>query len=485
MWKRCETFHARATFLIEFTFIPVKVCYTVLIMETGTPSKKSIRFDPALLLSVCAATALAALFVLWAIKNLPSVPALCAAFVSLSLFVIGCWRFVPGWFAFWKPTDGESALPQTREPRHMLLLIAAISVLVEFVLLFGVEAALVAVRGVFSEEEALWIWRSLDSGHYLDIAREWYVFGEEWGRTVQLVFLPGYPIAVYPLYRILDNDLLAGMLVSLVSYPVACCVFYRLLRLDLPHNTALRAVSFLWLLPGGFFFVAPMSESLYLLLCLACLYCARKERFMLAGLFGAYAAFTRSLGLLLLVPILMETIHAWRSRDWKRRALSLVSALLVPVGFLCYLRINYVLSGDPFQFLTYQRDHWGQRLGWFFATAAYQTDLLIEKFATDWEMFLGLWLPNLLWHFGVLTAFALTSKRLRPTYAAWLIAYFVIAIGTTWLLSGPRYLLAMPVVALMLGVLTDKKWKYWLLFALLVPLSVLYLVAFVLRWQVW
>ena len=67
------------------------------------------------------------------------------------------------------------------------------------------------------------------------------------------------------------------------------------------------------------------------------------------------------------------------------------------------------------------------------------------KIGNDHELLFGLWLPNLIWHFGTLTVFALSSKRLRPTYAAWFIAYFAIAIGTTWLLSGPRYLLAMPV----------------------------------------
>ena len=112
-------------------------------------------------------------------------------------------------------------------------------------------------------------------------------------------------------------------------------------------------------------------------------------------------------------------------------------------------------------------------------------DLLIQNFGKDHELFFGLWLPNLVWHFGTLALFALGSKRLRPSYAAWFIAYFAIAIGTTWLLSGPRYLLAMPAVAMLLAHLCDKKWKVALCAALLVPLCALYLIAFALRWQVW
>ena len=86
---------------------------------------------------------------------------------------------------------------------------------------------------------------------------------------------------------------------------------------------------------------------------------------------------------------------------------------------------------------------------------------------------------------GTLGLFAYASKKLRPSYAAWFIAYFAIAIGTTWLLSGPRYLLAMPVVAMMLALVTEKRWQQWLAALILVPLSILYLIAFICRWQVW
>lgn len=451
-------------------------------METIETPKSKYPI-PAWIISGCGILALLVAMIYWLMFSDPSIPGICAATLSLGLFILGCWRFVPEWLTFWKA--GEDAPIDRDEPKRMLLWIAVLSLLVEIVLFFGVEAALVIDRGVFSVQDGMWIWRCLDSQHYLDITREWYVFGEEWGRTVQLVFLPGYPLSVYPFWRLLNNDLYAGMLVSCAAFPAACCVFYRLLRLDLPHKTAFRAVMILWLLPGGFFFVAPMSESLYLLLCLCALYCMRKERFLLAGLFGAYASFTRSLGLLLVVPLFFEWVHGFKGRTAGRRVLSLLPVLIVPIGFLCYLQINYVVSGNAFQFLTYQRDHWGQKLGWFFSTAAYQTDLLIEKFGNDRELFFGLWLPNILWHFGALSLFAAGSKRLRPSYAAWFIAYFMIAIGTTWLLSGPRYLLAMPVTALLAALLCDRKWKTWLAVAVLLPLSALYLIAFALRWQVW
>ena len=451
-------------------------------METIRP--KPNRKTAALILCIVGVLVLFAAFALWLYRERPSVPGVCAAILSIGLFVVGCWRFVPEWLSFWFDRGAEKPL-DTEEPKHVLLCIALLSVGVELLLLCGVLLTLCLQRGTLSPYEGIEFWRCLDSRHYLDIMREWYVFGDEYARTVQLVFLPGYPIAVYPVYRLLNHDIISGMLVSAAAFPAACCVFYRLLRLDLSHAQAIRAVSFLWLLPGGFFFIAPMSESLFLLLSLSTLYCMRKERYALAAVFGAYAAFTRTLGLMLVAPMVFEWVHRLKVQKPKQRILAALPILAVPLGFLCYLWVNYHVSGNPLQFLVYQKNHWGQELGWFFNTASYQTELLIREWAEDHELFFGLWLPNLAFTFGALVLFALTSKRLRASYAVWFLCYFAVAIGATWLLSSPRYLLAMPVVSLMGGLLIQKRWQHWLAAAILVPLSVLYLIAFVLRWQVW
>lgn len=452
-----------------------------------TIAKRNREQLPVRIVSGVGILVIACAFALWIIREHPNAAGISAAACSALLFVVGCYRFVPGWIDFWRNRSDEPMIEP--EPKHVLLGIALLAAAVEALLLGLVTLALSVRNGNgFTFRGAVEFWRCLDSAHYLDITREWYLSEGDWGRVVQLVFLPGYPLTVYPLYRILGSDIAAGLLVSAAAFPAACCALYRLMRLDCDHRHAFRAVLMLLLLPGGFFFLAPMSESLFLLLSLLSLYCFRKRRFALAGLFGAYAAFTRSLGLLLVAPMVLEWIHMYpRERAERRKWLfGLFSVLMVPAGFAAYLWINRTVSGNALQFLTYQRDHWSQRLGWFFNTAAYQTQYFLNSIDEgSTETVFGLWLPNLLWHAGTLTLFALTAKKLRPSYAAWFIAYFAIAIGTTWLLSGPRYLLSMPVVAMMLAVCTEKRWQQWVAAGVLVPLSVLYLLAFVWRWQVW
>ena len=228
-----------------------------------------------------------------------------------------------------------------------------------------------------------------------------------------------------------------------------------------------------------------MSESLFLLLTAAALYLARTHRPVLGGLCGAYAAFTRSLGLLLIVPLLWELVHD----TVQHRRISIrqvVGLLLVPLGFAAYCCINRRVSGNPFQFLIYQREHWNQRTGLFFNTAAYQADYLLRCLRSgNWRDALGLWLPNLIACFSALILLAKAAPRLRASQTAWFLAYYIIAVGATWLLSAPRYLLVLLPVPLALAQCAQKRTANIALTAVSALAALGYLAAFALRWQVW
>ena len=204
----------------------------------------------------------------------------------------------------------------------------------------------------------------------------------------------------------------------------------------------------LFLLPGAAFLRTPMSESLFLLLTMLAVYAARRQRFLLAGLLTALSAFTRSLGILLLGLVFVEMLFAFRGaqRMDVRAALRLLPKyagclLLSCCGTLAYLIINWQVSGSPFTFLTYQRENWTQQLGWFFNTAAYQTDYALYYYQVgDMEALLSLSLPNLICCFGALGLLCADRKRMRISYLLWALTYFALSVGATWLLSGPRYL---------------------------------------------
>ena len=428
---------------------------------------------------------LAALFVLWCARTPGlSAPGGIAAGCSAALFAAVGLRFVPAWVRFWQRGDDAPAVPAA-EPAHMSARIFAMLLALDLVLLLLTWGIRTLAGQPETLAQAFEFWRGTDSRHYLDIARDGYIAAGDPDRVVQLVFLPGYPLVVRTVMRLIPSDICAGLLTSALCFAGAGCVVYRLLRLDLPHRGAVRALRFLVLAPGCFFFAAPMSESLFLLLTAAALYLARTRRPILGGLCGAYAAFTRSLGLLLFVPLLWELVHDAVQRR-RVDARQVVGALLVTLGFAAYCYINWRVAGNPFQFLIYQREHWNQRTGLFFSTAAYQTDNLLRCLRSgSWRDALGLWLPNLIACFAALGLLAAAAPKLRASQTAWFLAYYIIAVGATWLLSAPRYLLVLLPVPLALAQCARKRTANLVLTALSALASLGYLIAFALRWQVW
>jgi len=425
--------------------------------------------------------------VVWWGTHSYGLPGRAAALLSLALFAALGLRLAPRLVDFCAPDgEGERGAPAGEPPRMAGKVFLALLAWDAFVLASAwlLRRALGHPGGFAG---TLDFWTCTDSRHYLDIARDWYLSEGPKDRLVQLVFLPGYPLLVRAAALVTGDALHAGLLASALCFAAAGVVLYRLLRLEHDHRAALRGLVFLCLLPGSFFFAAPMSESLFLLLSLGCLYLARKGRWGPACLCGGLAAFTRSLGLTLLAPLVLELVHdAVRNRPGRcKTGLRALALLLVPLGFAAYLWVNWRVAGDPFRFLVYQREHWGQRLGLFFNTAAYQTELALDSARVNPPYFWGLWLPNLLCSFAAPAILCAAAKRLRASGLCWALGYYVLAIGPTWLLSAPRYLAALPVLPAALALLTEKRARFALSAALLPPLWAAYFLAFLARWQVW
>lgn len=432
---------------------------------------------PEKLISALGTAALAAAFAVWCAGSNNGALGVSAAAVSALLMLTLCLRFVPVWCEAWR-TGLQASRKEPCGGRVCAKIFAAVLLWAAFILLLGY-----ALRSAFGRTESfaqyLEFWRCTDSRHYLDIAEDWYLSAGEWDRLVQLVFLPGYPVVVRALSFVTGNYLYAGLIVSALCFAGSGCLMYKLLRLDMGHETALRGVKLFALCPAAFFFISPMSESLFLLCCLACIYLVRCGRTLPGCLLGAYAAFTRSLGILLLVPVLFELIGR------RAKAREYAAALLIPTGFAAYCLINYLVAGDFFKFMEYQRVHWSQQLGWFFNTAAYQTENAAAAAVSRPTDFWGLWLPNILAQLISLIIVTLAAKKLRPSYTAWFIAYFAVAIGATWLLSAPRYLAALPALSAAMALLTEKRGAENAAAVLSLLCGLAYFAAFLLRWQVW
>ena len=415
---------------------------------------------------------LAVLFAGWLLlSSALSLPGVLAALISLLLFSWAGYRLIgPAWEFVSTPEPMEPARPMLRKYRRermhpwlRIVLLALASQICTYVIAYGIDLAINGYQGGILDRLYALLVRT-DAPHYLGLAENWYVTTGD--ARFHIVFFPLYPILVRGFSFLTGNTFAASLLVSNLCFMGAAVLLYELTLKALDRAAALRAVTFLLLLPAGFFFGAPMTESLFLLLCLASLYCARTHRFLLAGVFGMLASFTRSPGLLLMLPIGMEAVRdlvgkrrdGLTGRPWAMavttKGLCVLMALL---GFAAYLWVNASVTGNPWQFTIYQSEHWNQRMGLFFSTASYQTEHALSALESgDLRMLFGLWLPNLLYKAAALVLMGLCAKRLRASYGVFALGYFFIVMGATWLLSAPRYLAGLCVLPMMLACLTRR-----------------------------
>ena len=446
----------------------------------------------SLFLSVLGSIFLVSVFIQWSLdKNGVTAYGWAAALASVVLALFIYINFVPKWMDFWRADCSEEDTSEDISINSgiYIRIFAALICFCVFVLIF-VFVVRYSKGYTSGFSDSLEVWRETDANHYQDIAKEWYLSAGEWDRLVQLVFLPGYPLVVKAAAFLVGNFYYAAFIVSAVSFALSGCIMYRLLRLDYSHKDSLRAVKYLCIFPASFFFAGPLSESLFLLMCVSCIYCIRTNRWILGCLLGGYAAFTRSLGITLLVPAVLEYVKQTVNQDKHelkntKNFINGLALTIIPSGFIAYCGINYAVSGDFFKFMEYQSKHWSQKVGWFFNTACYQTELVVSNWGQNFKIVAGLWLPNVIMVFASLVIILLSVRKIRASYAAWFIAYFVVAIGATWLLSAPRYLVAMMVLPIASASLTENKTADVIFTVCCGILNIIYLYTFAVRWYVW
>ncbi len=407
------------------------------------------------------------------------------ALLSLLLFAAVCLQFVRRWVAFWTP--GALSEPEESEglPLWLVFGVSLLAALLELGLIL-LWRALAAGDAGSLEERLGWFGR-IDSGNYLDIARYWYAPTALAGER-RLVFFPLYPLLTRALLLTGLEPYTAGTAVSLLCFPIASCLLYQLLLLDYPELLARCALKYTLLLPAAFFFALPMSESVFFLCCLLSCYLARRGRWLGAGLAGALAAFSRSLGVLMLAPLVMEAVGAWIRKGKRpfRGILSLAACFLTLLGTGAYLYINWRYTGDPFRFLALEKTCWDQSMGSFFQTLAYQTDNALADLRQPWYTnALGIWIPNVLCSMAALLLMACAARRLRASYSLWFIVYFFFAVAPSFLISAPRYLVAAVPLYPALAELGNRERAERAVSLVSALAALAYLLAFVNAWEVY
>ncbi len=284
------------------------------------------------------------------------------------------------------------------------------------------------------------------------------------GYTVNAGFFPLFPLLIYLVtlpFNASPFDLiqyiLAVFLVSLF-FLTALIIFYQLARLDYRKNIALISVFFILIFPTSFFYASLYSESLFLLLSLLAFYFARRKRWLMTGVMGAFLSATRLVGILILPSLLYEYFKYEKNKSLGK----LLSILLAPLGLIMYIFYNLQQWGNPFYFIQAQGNFannrtidsvvlFPQTIFRYLKILTTLNPVLYEWWIAFFELFCFVF---------ALTLFYLAwRKKIRTSYLLFGILCFLIPVSSGTFSGLPRYILTIFPLFIVLALIKNKFFK--------------------------
>ncbi|HET7869909.1 MAG TPA: mannosyltransferase family protein [Actinomycetota bacterium] len=296
----------------------------------------------------------------------------------------------------------------------------------------------------FERFDALW---------FLRIASAGYRAGDG-----SAAFFPLYPLVIRAVSWVMGGHPFgAALLVSNASIAAGLCVLYALTASERSIRMARRTVLLVALFPTSFFFFAPYSESLFLLLAVTTYWAARSRRWAAAGAAGALAALTRNVGVVLAPALLMEAFH--QRAEGRGSALPGVgAAVAVALGTLAYLAYWWAKVGDLLAPVV-QQANWQRTFSWPWATLANGTRDAVQYLGTPNG---GYWLIDWLIVVPVVGASVFALLQYRPSYSVYLWGGLLVPLSFVFadrpLMSMPRFVLPLFPAFWALAELTER-WR--------------------------
>jgi Mannosyltransferase (PIG-V) len=277
-------------------------------------------------------------------------------------------------------------------------------------------------------------WQRFDAFWYLHLATHGY--GRHDGSTV---YYPFYPLLIKLLaWPLGGNAMLAALVVSNVCFAGLLVALHRLVAARHGEAAARRTLLLLCVFPTASFLLGAYTESLFLLLVVACFLATERGWPALAGALGVLAALTRVQGIVLALPLLWVALQDWRAggrdlRPW-------LAATMPPLGSLLFLLYVRVIVHGGFITTTF-REHWSMGVNPPWITLGGFWSALM---AHQWRLFsypTGNWvdLMNLALALGVL-ALVVPARRLLGT-PLWLYALVTWVVTLALHQSTARYML--------------------------------------------
>ena len=298
-----------------------------------------------------------------------------------------------------------------------------------------------------------------DSAHYLYIAEHGYC-NLGCGKTeamLFIVFFPLYPFFVRIFHFFVRNYMLSSLIVSNISYTLAVFFLYKLVKKDFSHEISLRTILLLSAFPTAYFLHVGYTEGLFLLLVVSSFYYAVNGKWLTASLLGMLASLTRINGILLFPALIIEYLIGKKETNGERSGKKIKGDILytslIPLGFLVYLLINYMYFHNPFQFMIFQRDHWGE----YFSSPINGFMGAVKGFSwrpfddwISWEF------PQILFAVFALIIILFSLKKARASYSVFSVLSLIIILCSSFWISVPRFVVVVFPIFIYLAILARR-----------------------------
>lgn len=356
----------------------------------------------------------------------------------------------------------EGLLARLRASRDTPVLLALVGVKA-LVLLHGALAYMTPWNERLADlGAALAIWNRWDALNYLLLAEHGYA--ADGPRAFLLTFFPVYPALVRLLEPVCGSFLAAAFWVSNLASVALALLFRRLAAMDGDDALADRAVFLMFVFPTSYVLHIPYTESVFLAAVVGSFLAARNDRWAAAGLLGACAALTRVNGVAVGLALAVEAFGRWRvDRRFRREWLFV---LLVPAAAGVYLLLNLAVAGDALAFVRIQREHFHRQPAWPWLGYLQMWRDAVAPVSVEETVLRG---QELVFATLMVGGAVASLVRLRPSYAAFMVASAAMALAFRHPWAVPRYTLALFPLFLLLARATRRAW----VFACVVSWSVL------------
>jgi hypothetical protein len=246
-------------------------------------------------------------------------------------------------------------------------------------------------------------------------------------------FFPAYPLLIHIVGGLLGGRyLVAGIVINrLLLFPIVV-MFMKLVQRDGPSEgrESELAPLMILLIPGAVFFLAALTESLFVFACLATMLAMRRERWLLAAAACALATGTRLPGVVLVGTLALELLLR---RAWVR---ALYCSAIGMAGIGLFSLYTLVTQHDPLGFKdAYEHGSWNDQsftLNVLHGPAHYFHEMVADPPTRDYGGIVTL---------GYLAALALVVVLAALCFRrlSWPLRLFVVGTALIPLLSGSMF----------------------------------------------